>query len=1398
MTPVLSTETRMRSITKEGESQISAMLDDACENLTVTATFDGVWRYGNDSISSYQTISGTYYVVVYFDQAVAKIITSPKYEHSVPMPLVDQIFLLYVNYDYKQKEDTSIPADGLDPVIKFYLGQTEYETLINGARLVRVSNDQIKKLAPIEELRLHIKSKEPDSEYHDIDKAINDLKIAIKINKSTTFSSLQTLNQEGWRALKDIASSIHKDLLKKTHHFPPEIVDPVIEADFFEPYYYSELNKPFTTTRVAASELPNMETFQATLRLSSNNLGLSRKTETFAGDGDTRKLRISDTVPTGTHTDIQATLTISVPETPGGTDYKVWKQYDLPLEIVSDAEDIVSTISIRHNAKKVQYLDLDDNQAGNKVVRANTLIAKEIAQRVSTRSYGDVIASMGTELAEPPVTATGTGTGTGTNEAFDFGGTNGLYFWEMFFHVPFLVARHLSDIGNYDQAWAWCRDHLFDPFHPEVSKRTNRAFWKALPLAKPGARLRDAPTDAEGAGYWDETVFKKAVHFFLVDLWRRQGDDLFRQLTRESVREAGLCYRRAQALIGLPGEPFDLPPWKPSTLAESTATFFPPYNVILQDEALLIQQRLDNLRRGRTIDGALAPLLTYEQDDSTALMGGRPGVDPGRRRGMSSILLTHHRYDTIMPAVRQSVAQCIDMGRYLVETHRLSRSHASALLRHRTLVRMSEFDIDIKRLLLSTAQAEKQTLLSGRDSIKSQLEELDPPKAEIVNDLETIEKTFKRVQRTYAGAIDVGNAYTSARNNRNEAREKQVASHIKSNRVKDDHIKILKDRRTYVRNQKSGAATRAEALKLASSPFVTISNALRALPNLVGIANGGHDWGATTQTISDGFDIASKAFEIKTLILDYKEEETAQEVATKLKVAELKQQKATFDLQLAEQDIRIESAQLEVQRAKSFLDGARQQLASHQDDETKFQWSLDRLSQLYASIFQSTMNLCLLAEASLHIEMGSPDKLFIPRNAWSNRHHDWHAGEALHNGILAMDAARLSPSVRPLRITKRISLKTLGNKSIKDQLCKGNMSFDLQSKIFDEDFPGHYFRRIRFVKASIQKKEPSNTDETSANNIDAVLTQVSNTILTNEDMDAIAWLYKPTPNKPDALCDGIRLGQQIAISQLTTDPDTSLRETLAIHADTEGQYDYFEYTGAISSWTLQFICDEAQWKPWLARIEDIVLEITYESFAGSESFSEKAKHLLKGGRKSESSPSSPGHPGLSGGISNELESHGGDAGSTNENIFTPPPPITLLPVPDLRVAAMENFDITRLRVIEIYEAWAELYARFDGDSNAARSTAIKEMSRFYVQGGVDDIRNTMPYRFEKFFRPRPRITKYVVSGVGDGVGAGVFHFTIEGFFKPKNAMEETPFKDKISSYSPKGIAQVYRHLVPDD
>ena len=74
----------------------------------------------------------------------------------------------------------------------------------------------------------------------------------------------------------------------------------------------------------------------------------------------------------------------------------------------------------------------------------------------------------------------------------DFAGANGLYYWELFFHMPFLVAHSLSTQQQFEQAKQWY-DYIFNP---TIQDSALQAFW---PMDKDtGSSIQDQAQDHQG------------------------------------------------------------------------------------------------------------------------------------------------------------------------------------------------------------------------------------------------------------------------------------------------------------------------------------------------------------------------------------------------------------------------------------------------------------------------------------------------------------------------------------------------------------------------------------------------------------------------------------------------------------------------------------------------------------------------------------------------------------------------------------------------------------------------------------------------------------------------------------------------------------------------------------
>lgn len=158
---------------------------------------------------------------------------------------------------------------------------------------------------------------------------------------------------------------------------------------------------------------------------------------------------------------------------------------------------------------------------------------------------------------------------------FSYGGAYAVYNWELFFHVPFVIATHLSKNGRYAEAQQWFH-YIFDPTDDSDEPAPGR-FWKLRPFqytdvqrieeilinlsTGADAQLRDDTVRSIEA--WKDAPFRphvvaryrqqaymiKTVMAYLDNLiaW---GDSLFRQDTGESINEAMILYVMAANICG--------------------------------------------------------------------------------------------------------------------------------------------------------------------------------------------------------------------------------------------------------------------------------------------------------------------------------------------------------------------------------------------------------------------------------------------------------------------------------------------------------------------------------------------------------------------------------------------------------------------------------------------------------------------------------------------------------------------------------------------------------------------------------------------------------------------------------------------------------------------------------
>ncbi|MNP16622.1 hypothetical protein D3C76_1090270 [compost metagenome] len=212
--------------------------------------------------------------------------------------------------------------------------------------------------------------------------------------------------------------------------------------------------------------------------------------------------------------------------------------------------------------------------------------------------------------------------------------------------------------------------------------------------------------------------------------------------------------------------------------------------------------------------------------------------------------------------------------------------------------------------------------------------------------------------------------------------------------------------------------------------------------------------------------------------------------------------------------------------------------------------------------------------------MGDFTQTFIRPGAWNSSYRGLGAGEELKMGLQQMYREYVQNNKRDLEIRKTISLKDLKekdpesliNKSWKaiteDLTNSGTCEFELTQKMFDDDYAGqnHYLRRIKTISVSLPVTVGPYED------IRAVLSQSSSKV----EMSATAGNVK----------ENLRASQQIALSHGVDD-----NGQFQLNFQDE-RYLPFEYTGAVSRWTLTFPNRDVQ-KAMLKSLTDIIVHISY-------------------------------------------------------------------------------------------------------------------------------------------------------------------------------------------------------------
>jgi hypothetical protein len=660
------------------------------------------------------------------------------------------------------------------------------------------------------------------------------------------------------------------------------------------------------------------------------------------------------------------------------------------------------------------------------------------------------------------------------------------YNWEVFFHAPLLIADRLRQNQQFEGARRWYQ-FIFDPTDGSAASAPQR-FWRFLPfwtaattpptdelakllsdtdpttrdeLARQVEAWRDDPFNPHLIARLRTWAYPKAVVMKYLDNLIAWGDQLFRQDTIESITEATLLYILCGEILG--ARPEDVPPrLQPATTtygqlaaggqldafsnelvaAENVAAALggpppspvngpaPPPIFTLQfcvppnDDLLrywdTIADRLFKIRNCMNISGVVRELPLFEPpiDPRLLVAAAAAGVD------LSSVLsdlyapLPRYRFATALGRAFDLCADLRNLGAALLAA--IDRRDAEALAQLR-----SGQEVDLLRA---------------------------------VRDVKT-----RQVDET-AQSIE-------ALNRQREMVARRLEYYTNISFLTDWEIASLSLLGTSAGLQVLSASLEQGAATAHAIPGVIAGAAGIGATPVSLLQTGGGSAGAAAsaagRAIGTLASLASTASTLSSIYGGFKRRQDDWVLQKELAAKELEQLDkhllvANIRQQIAQQELDNHDRQIEAaENVDDFLRNRR--FASRE----LFDWMVGQLSTVYFQTYQLAYDLAKRAERAFQFERAAWDTTFIRFGYWDSLKKGLLAGEQLQFDLRRMETQYLEDNKRDYELTKHVSLALLAPDALVMLRETGECHVELTEDLFDQDYPGHYLRRLKSVAVSI-------------------------------------------------------------------------------------------------------------------------------------------------------------------------------------------------------------------------------------------------------------------------------------------------------------------------------------------
>lgn len=807
-------------------------------------------------------------------------------------------------------------------------------------------------------------------------------------------------------------------------------------------------------------------------------------------------------------------------------------------------------------------------------------------------------------------------------EEIDFSpdGAYSQYNWEMFFHVPIMIATRLSQNQRFEDAQHWFH-YIFDPTDTSALDVPQK-YWRTKPfyetaqakylqeridrllklLAEDGTdpelehqvqEWRDHPFSPHAIARLRTTAYQKNVVMKYLDNLIAWGDQLFRRDTIESINEATQLYLLAAEILGR--RPLSIPPRADPAVHT--------YNS-LQPNLLDLSNKLVGVER--LVPKPSAKLMATSTEKTpftlpTTLYFCVPQNDK---------LLGY--WDTVADRVFK-IRHCMNIEGVVRQLPLFEPPIDPGML-----VRAVAAGIDISSALNDMngalphyrfiVMAQKASELCGEvkalgASLLAVLEKKDAEALALLRSSHEI-SLLNKIREVKLKQID------EAKNTKESLDKAKVVTEAKR-----DYYRDIKKTTTWedVSLVLSGASLVSQTVGVALD---VVAGASHLFPDFnagvsgafgsphvtskyggVNIGNSATSWADVAKGLSA---ILSASAAISATVAGYErrwDDWKQQEKLANLEVDQIDRQisAADFRRQIVDQELINHDHQVEnANEADTFM-------RDKYTNRELYNWMISRVSSLYFQGYQLAYDVAKRAERAYRFELALDDSNFIQFGYWDSLKKGLLAGERLHQDLKRMEVTYLDLNRREYELTKHVSVLMYDPLKLVALKESGQCVLDLTEALFDLDYPGHYMRRIKSVSMTI----PCVTGPYMG--VNCTLTLVRSSIRKSNVLRGGKY-ERDSEAEDSRFRDSVGAIQSIATSSAQNDNgmfELNFRDE---------RYLPFEGSGVISTWQIKLPAESNQFD--LKTVSDVILHLKYTAREGGESLGEKAVGALpSGGRR---------------------------------------------------------------------------------------------------------------------------------------------------------------------------------------